>query len=165
MRTKTLLIAAAALAVGIISSEAQVYSQNIVGYANVPSASANTYYMLECPFQVGASNGANEVFGTNLPDWTQVLTWDVTHQTYNVALYDSTEPVTGIRWYEIDDGTPVQIPTIPPGQGFFLLPFSPVTNTFSGTVAVLSGGTNTMPMASANLLYGRLYHSVRRLCD
>jgi hypothetical protein len=35
MRTKTLLIAAAALAVGIISSEAQVYSQNVVGYVNM----------------------------------------------------------------------------------------------------------------------------------
>ena len=35
MRTKTLLIAAAALAVGITSSEAQVYSQNVVGYVNM----------------------------------------------------------------------------------------------------------------------------------
>ena len=37
MKTKTLLIAAAALAVGIISSQAQsVYSQNVVGYINQP---------------------------------------------------------------------------------------------------------------------------------
>ena len=41
-----------------------------------------------------------------LPDWTQVLTWDVTHQSYVVSLYDSTQPVTGDNWYEIDDGTP-----------------------------------------------------------
>jgi len=34
MNTKTLLIAAAALAVGVISSQAQVYSQNVVGYVN-----------------------------------------------------------------------------------------------------------------------------------
>jgi len=34
MKTKTLLIAAAALAVGVISSQAQVYSQNVVGYVN-----------------------------------------------------------------------------------------------------------------------------------
>ena len=32
---KTLLIAAAALVAGVISSEAQVYSANIVGYVNV----------------------------------------------------------------------------------------------------------------------------------
>lgn len=34
MRTKTLLIAAAALAAATISSQAQVYSQNVVGYVN-----------------------------------------------------------------------------------------------------------------------------------
>lgn len=33
---KTLLIAAAALAAGVISSQAQVYSQNVVGYVNQP---------------------------------------------------------------------------------------------------------------------------------
>jgi len=38
MKTKTLLIAAAALVAGVISSQAQVYSQNIVGYYNVPIA-------------------------------------------------------------------------------------------------------------------------------
>src|SRR5580692_11046853 len=36
MKSTTLLIAAAALAAGIISSQAQVYSQNIVGYVNTP---------------------------------------------------------------------------------------------------------------------------------
>jgi hypothetical protein len=35
MRTKTLLIAAAALVAGIVSSEAQVYSANVVGYVSV----------------------------------------------------------------------------------------------------------------------------------
>jgi len=155
MRTKTLLIAAAALAVGIISSEAQVYSQNIVGYANVPTTSANTYYLLECPFTVGASNGVNEVFGATLPDWSQILTWDVPNHTYVVAEYDSTEPVPGVRWYEIDDGTPLAtLPTIPPGIGFFVLPASGnLTNTFAGAVAVVTGGTNTMPLASANTYY------------
>ena len=43
MRTKTLLIAAAALAAGILSSSAQTYSQNIVGYVNqVLPANAST---------------------------------------------------------------------------------------------------------------------------
>jgi hypothetical protein len=35
MKSKTLLIAAAALVAGVITSEAQVYSANIVGYVNV----------------------------------------------------------------------------------------------------------------------------------
>ena len=45
MRTKTLLIAAAALAVGIISSEAQVYSQNVVGYVNM-TVPAHSYQVV-----------------------------------------------------------------------------------------------------------------------
>src|ERR1035441_6352568 len=45
MRTKTLLLSAAALlAAGFVSSQAQpVYSQNIVGYASVPTANGGTY--------------------------------------------------------------------------------------------------------------------------
>jgi len=38
MKTKTLLIAMATLAVGVISSQAQVYSANVVGYINQPIA-------------------------------------------------------------------------------------------------------------------------------
>ena len=45
MKTKTLLIAAAALVAGIISSEAQVYSQNVVGYVNQPIP-ANSYQIV-----------------------------------------------------------------------------------------------------------------------
>ena len=154
MITKTLLIAAAALAVGIVSSQAQVYSQNIVGYANIATPSASVYYLLECPFQIGASNGANEVFGTTLPDFTQVLTWDVTHQTYVVSLYDSSQPTPGFSWYDINDSVPVTIPVLPPGQGFFLYPGdNHVTNTFAGTVAVASGATNNTSLPSASVYY------------
>ena len=45
MKTKTLLIAAAALAVGVISSQAQVYSQNVVGYVN-QTVPANSYQIV-----------------------------------------------------------------------------------------------------------------------
>lgn len=45
MKTKTLLIAAAALAVGVITSQAQVYSQNVVGYVN-QSIPANSYQIV-----------------------------------------------------------------------------------------------------------------------
>jgi len=45
MRSKTLLIAAAALVAGVMSSEAQVYSQNVVGYINQPIP-ANSYQII-----------------------------------------------------------------------------------------------------------------------
>jgi hypothetical protein len=60
MKTKTLLIAAAALAVGIISSQAQVYSQNVVGYVNQPIP-ANSYQIVGSQLiggsDVNATNG------------------------------------------------------------------------------------------------------------
>jgi hypothetical protein len=154
MRTKTLLIAAAALAAGVISSQAQVYSQNIVGYANVPTTTGGYNYMLVCPFQVGASNGVNEVFGTTLPDFSQVITWDTVNQVFDTAEYDSTQPVTGYVWYLGDDQTPLTtLPCVVPGQGFFLNPGGAVTNVFSGTVAVAIGGTNNMSMPNGGINY------------
>jgi hypothetical protein len=135
---------------------APVTSINDVGYATVATPQASSYYLLACPFQIGASNGANEVFGTTLPDFTLVLTWNVASQSYITSQYDSTQPTPGISWYAIDDSTPVTIPTLPPGQGFFLLPFAPITNSFVGSVAVNNGATNitTLPNASVYYLLG-----------
>src|SRR5208283_3068023 len=65
MRTKTLLIAAAALAAGILVSSAQTYSQNVVGYYNVPIP-ANSFYIVANQFNVGVSNGLNELFAGGL---------------------------------------------------------------------------------------------------
>ncbi len=64
MKTKTLLIAAAALAAGVISSQAQVYSANIVGYANVVCP-ASTLVLLANPLDNG-TNTANDVFASLL---------------------------------------------------------------------------------------------------
>src|ERR1039457_1044177 len=57
MRTKTLLLSAAALlAAGFVSSQAQpVYSQNIVGYASV-ALTGGQYNMMAVPFDLGVSN-------------------------------------------------------------------------------------------------------------
>jgi hypothetical protein len=153
MRTKTLLIAAAALAVGIISSEAQVYSQNIVGYANVVTpGNGATYFAMSVPFNVGLSNGANEVFGTSLPDDSLIETWDQVNQQVDVALWDSQGP-NGAGWYDLTDTYTVPVPTLPTGQGFFLVPYGNITNTFSGAVAVSVGGTNTTTLPGNGATY------------
>jgi hypothetical protein len=147
---KTLLIAAAALAGSIISSQAQVYSQNVVGYANVPTPNAGGNYLISVPFTIGVSNGANEVFGTSLPNYTQVLVWNVSSASYTIYQSDSTSP-TG--W---DDGgfSPIAPPVLPVGQGFFLIPSaSNVTNTFAGAVAVSVGTSNVTTFASAGANY------------
>jgi len=150
---KTLLIAAAALAAGVISTQAQpVYSQNIVGYANVVTPTASVNYLVSVPFQIGASNGANEVF-TSLPNYSQILIWNVASSSYSLV---QTDPDSPTGW---SDGnfTPVGAPTLPVGQGFFLSPSaSNVTNTFVGNIAISVGTSNvmTLPTASVNYLVG-----------
>jgi len=153
MKTKTLLIAAAALAVGVISSQAQVYSQNIVGYANVATPVSGKQYLLSVPFKIGVSNGANEVFGTNLPDFSTVLTWSTVQNAYKLYYVDS-----GVASGWDDDGfAEVAPPILPVGSGFFLSPNgNNVTNTFTGTIAINVGTTNVMnlPTTGAQYLVG-----------
>jgi hypothetical protein len=143
---KTLLIAASALAASIISSQAGVYSQNVVGYANVPAVSGKNT-MMACQFKVGVSNGVNEVFGESLPPSSEVLTYSA--GTYNIALFDNTQGAGQPEWYQSDDATPLApLPTLPPGQGFFLIAQGAYTATFAGAIAVNVGTSNNMVLVS-----------------
>jgi hypothetical protein len=140
---KTLLIAAAALASGIISSQAGVYSQNIVGYANVQSTGFKNSF-IEVPFAIGVSNGVNEVFGNTLPAGSYILLY--ANGAYTEALYDNTYGPGTPVWYQSDDTTPLTaLPTIPPGLGFLLYTEGPTqTNTFAGAVAIPVGTSNNL---------------------
>jgi len=146
---KTLLIAAAALAAGVISSQAQVYSQNIVGYANRPLVGG--YNLLVTPFSIGSSNGANEVFPT-LPDGSTILTWN--GSGFNTYFYDTTVGISPNNWYQADQITPSVQPTLPVGKAFYISPGALITNTFAGTVVPASGATNTIPLVGGYNLVG-----------
>ena len=131
MRTKSLLIAAAALAATVISSEAQtVYSANIVGYANVVLHGG---YNLVCnPFDDGNGNNLTNVINPSiLPAKSSVTTWNTGLQGYNGAI------IGGAGSWSANT-------TLPPGQGFFIkngtVASPTVTNTFVGSIVVPSGG-------------------------
>jgi hypothetical protein len=138
MRTKTLLIAAAALAVGVATSLAQTYSQNVVGYYNLNLLAG--YNMVSVQLAAGVSNGASEVF-PNIPDGTELYTWDNLHVTFVYNFYDtgggSTAPAAS--WYMADYATPTNQPVLVAGQSVFLVLPGNVTNTVVGTVV----NTNT----------------------
>jgi hypothetical protein len=159
LRTKTLLLSAAALlAAGFVSSQAQpVYSQNIVGYANVPTVTGGNYYMLTVPFVIGASNGINEVFGNTLPSPSSIYTWSAASQKFVASVYDNSDPIgagTSVVWYnQAESAALTSLPTLPVGQGFFLVPGGPVTNVFAGTVAVNIGTSNNMVLATGGNYY------------
>jgi hypothetical protein len=148
---KTLLMAAAALAASVITSNAGVYSQNIVGYANLPAPSGNS--LLACQFVMGVSNGVNEVFGENLPPGSEILTYN--GSGYNIALFDNSNGAGTPEWYYGDDQTPLpSLPTLSPGQGFFLVANGKCTNTFAGAIAINVGTSNNMTLSAGNHLVG-----------
>jgi hypothetical protein len=157
MRTKTLLLSAAALlAAGFVSTQAQpVYSQNIVGYASVPTlGNGSSYYLLTIPFTIGVSNGANEIWPLispgkpSVPDFSLLLVW-------NGAGYTTYQSDSGsASLWDDANGNPIAFsPKLPVGQGFFLAPSSSVTNTFAGTVAVNVGTSNQMVLSGNGSSY------------
>jgi hypothetical protein len=149
MNTKTLLItAAAALAAGIMSSQAQVYSQNVVGYVNVgltnTGVANGTYLMVANQLDAdgtGTNNSIYNVVGTNLPVNTQVLCWNPSSGTF------SSTKLTGAGKWTLNN----QIVTnaMNPGGGFFIncpLASGQSTNiTFVGNVIQ---GTNLVAVSS-----------------
>jgi hypothetical protein len=156
MRTKTLLLTAAALlAAGITSTQAQpVYSQNIVGYASVATPSSGINYLITIPFAIGVSNGANEIWPVvggvpTLPDFSTILIWNPAIQNYAAYTSDSGSP----SGWDDNSGYLSYSPVLPVGQGFFLSPSAPVTNVFAGTIAVNVGTSNKMVLPSSGINY------------
>jgi len=127
MRTKTLLLTAAVIAVGIGASQAQIFSVNAVGYVNVTIKPG--YNLIANPLN-GTNNQISTVMpATSLPDDTTLLTWNGTIQDFNQADF-----VASGAWYD-QLGNPSHT-VVAPGAGFFI--YKPnagnLTATFVGEV-------------------------------
>jgi len=144
MRTKTLLLSAAALAAGLLASQAQsnVYSANVVGYATTVLKGNGQFVMLANPFDDGNGNQLTNILNGSLPKQSQVLTW-------NGTTFSTIQKVgSPAAW-------PSSIP-LPPGTGFFVRNGAPppaaaapdLTNVFVGSIVVPNGGftTNSIPL-------------------
>jgi len=154
---KTLLAVAAALAASVISSQAQVYSQNVVGYYNnvVPShkffffanqlttgTDANqTNNNVNLVLTNGFTSDGNGVTNSVLYVWTgagygTILTYFTAADADNFFLGDS-----GNGWY--DGSGNLSTVAITPGVAGFIYNGStgPITNTLVGTVPQ---GTNIL---------------------
>ena len=174
---KTLLIVAAALAAGMISTQAQnVYSQNVVGYVN-QTIPAGAFQIVGSSLvngtDVNATNGdinatllTGLVSSPNDPPSTSsnsvIYVWSFAGQQYNTYYYfnsaDATywensggaSPVYPAGWYDAG-GTPASV-TLTSGQAAFLQNHSssPMTLTTVGTV---KQGTNFVTInAGYNLI-------------
>jgi hypothetical protein len=148
MKIKSLAIVAATLAATVVSSQAQVYSQNIVGYVNVVLKGTNSYTLICNPLDDGNGNAISNLFAA-LPAGSSVTTW-------NGATFNAPVQKTVGGWPATAGAA------LPPGVGFFLKngkasPSSPdYTNTFAGTVAVNSGGSVTNSLIFGYSLVGSI---------
>jgi hypothetical protein len=130
---KTLLIAAAALVAGVVTSEAQVYSANIVGYVNV-ALPAGTLVLVSNPLDNG-TNTANDLLAS-LPNKSQIQLWNG----------------SGFTAYGKGASGFSPNPSIPVGTGFFVKSISNYTNTFVGNVVPAPGGNQSATTLPAGTL-------------
>ena len=136
---KTLLMAAATLAAGVISSQAQVYSQNIVGYVNTPLPGG--FVNIVNPLDAAGGNSITNVLNvfSGSYDGDGLYVW--TGTTYAQYTIDSGQS-TGIG--NAADTAAVAPPMFAPGAALFLANGNPSnTVTFVGTVHQDGAGAST----------------------
>lgn len=132
---KTLLIAAATLAVGVISSQASVYSANIVGYVNQTITGNYAYNFISAP--VGAP-GTVETLMPSINPGDGCYFW--TGSGYSFYTYVGTPNwnggTSGYVWSD-STGNEAASPVLMPNQLFiYVTGFDTFTNTFAGTVVL-----------------------------
>jgi hypothetical protein len=168
---KTLLIAAATLAAGVIAAQAQaVYSQNIVGYVNTVLPGGAMTLISNPLLGPNGTNDAEQVL-SSLVGGETLLIWN--NHGYYAYIYNGAGVGTGLGfasdWTDPNGGTAAAVPgdtydsanqvywtqppQLPQGVSAFLQnPGSTITNSFVGTVVlentnapvVLTGGALTI---------------------
>lgn len=145
MRTKTLLLSAAALAAGVATSmAANVYSVNVVGYINVTVQPG--YNLVANQLDVDGVDSVTTVLNPGTPSSQEGATvLKFSQGAFSSDTYaNNTGDVGFIGWYDSNTGNP-STNTIPPGVGFFY--FNPTgsaaTLTLTGTV---KQGTNSVSL-------------------
>ena len=144
---------AAALAAGIISSQAQgtVYSQNVVGYVNLSVPAAGSV-MIANQLDTGSNTLDNVFQGTGLVSLkTTILQW--TGTGYNTYTYENCSDSGGDQgWYNTAGAEIGQTTYLQPGQGVFMHNGSGSAITVP-TVGQVTQGTNLYTIASGTYIY------------
>jgi len=162
---KTLLIAAAALAAGIISSQAQpVYSQNVVGYVNQVMVGGGVFNMVCNPLSNGTNNAEQLI--SSMTGGELIYLWNTSGGGYYTYSYLGQN--SGLTYNWVDAGgvpipnaaldTSVPPPVIPPGTAFFYTCAAKQTNTWTGVVVLTNSvhllGGGVFNMVSSSLAVG-----------
>ena len=157
MRTKTLLLSAAALAAGVATSmAANVYSVNVVGYINVVTSPG--YNMIANQLDVDGVDAIPAVlsFAADPNSLNNCLTYnyDKAHATYDVDYFDNTGFSGPTGWYDNNTGN-TSTNVVPPGKGFFFYN-AQTTNITLTLVGSVIQGTNVVAITSGYNLISTL---------
>jgi hypothetical protein len=119
MRTKTLLAAAALVAAGALTSQAQnVYSLNVVGYVNLTLKPG--YNLVANQFSNSTTLIANVLTNiTGLPDGSTFFSWNAGAQDFTQPANWIGTPPDGPAWYNADY-TAFATATAPRGNSYFI---------------------------------------------
>jgi hypothetical protein len=163
MRTKTLILAAAALAAGLATSSAQVYSANIVGYyvhgiatniTGTPYQLTNGYNMVGNQMDVDGTytnNTLATVFGAYLPNGTKVLAFN------GVGFSQTTYSTNGSKWTGGAATNAIDI-ALNPGHGVFVqIPALPAKATSVTVLGQVWPGTIVQPIAAGLQIVSSAY--------
>jgi hypothetical protein len=148
---------------GIISSEAQVYSANVVGYVNIALTNGENLVANQLDLDgSGTNNTLQSVFSTNLPNSTKV--WTLAGGNWQNASFSASSG----KWLGqtnlvnaalgLGRGVFVNIPTtLPPTNIVFtevgIVPQGPFTNQISAGVQIVSSLIPVGGYIDTNLLY------------
>jgi hypothetical protein len=149
MRTKTLLLSAAALAAGVATSmAANVYSVNVVGYINVTTSPG--FNMIANQLDVDGVDTVQTILANaadgNALDSCQVLKYAKASASYTIDYYDNTGFSGAPGWYDNASLNP-STNTLAPGTGFFFFN-GQATNLTLTLVGTVLQGTNVVQMTS-----------------
>jgi hypothetical protein len=141
MRTKSLILAAAGLAAGLLAFNTQaqnVFSLNVVGYANIPLT--NGFNLVANNFDFdgsGTNNTVQTVVGTNMPNASKIYAFWNTTGSYSNSTY-----IASSRIWSSSNAVKV---AMQPGNGFFLqIPATAVLPQTLTTVGNVLIGTNNV---------------------
>jgi len=149
MRTKVLICAAALAAVSAFTTMAQnVYSLNVVGYIQLPVVDGFNLVANQLDYDgTGLNNTPANVLGTNVPLQTEVYGW--AFGTWNIAGLSIPRGSTTPSWTVVNG----VMPTLNPGQGFWLQIPTGGAATISSNVTVV-GQVDQGGLVNGNLATG-----------
>jgi hypothetical protein len=172
---KTLLIAAATLAAGVIAAQADaVYSQNIVGYYNV-TVPVNGFALVGHQLDLDGTNGISSIFASGLvsdPDAvknTQIFLWNASSQQYQTLQYfnaaDAAADWSGAAGFYDTGGTYYNTP-LPPGTSAFIYNYANTSSNLTVTlVGTVPQKTNVYTIVQGYNLFTLTVPVVTNLCS